>query len=181
MSSACAWPPPTAPRCPPGSPAVTWTWCCPPGGGGSTRCAPTPPTAAATGSPCGASPTAAGARVEVHEALTEGSAVTVRGPRNAFPFIHTERYLFLAGGIGITPILPMVAAAARRGADWHLVYTGRSRASMPFLAELAGLAELDAGRVLIRPDDEYGIPTAAGPAGPRPGGRGGVLLRTDAR
>ena len=96
-----------------------------------------------------------GGSIEMH-ALRAGDEVTLRGPRQAFPLITADRYLFVAGGIGITPILPMVRAAARRGAEWQLVYTGRTRASMPFLAELAGLGP---ERVHIRPDDEAGAPT----------------------
>lgn len=89
--------------------------------------------------------------------LAPGDGITVRGPRHAFPFVEARSYLFVAGGIGITPILPMVVAAARRGADWNLVYTGRTRAAMPFLSELAAL---DPGRVRLRPDDEFGRPDA---------------------
>jgi ferredoxin-NADP reductase len=92
---------------------------------------------------------------EVHEALQPGSSVVVRGPRNAFPFIVADKYYFLAGGIGITPILPMIRDAARRSADWQFVYTGRSRTTMPLLDELGAF---DQSRILIRPDDEYGGP-----------------------
>ncbi|KAA5834372.1 oxidoreductase [Saccharopolyspora hirsuta] len=99
----------------------------------------------------------AGGSREVHDELRPGSRITARGPRNAFPFITAERYLFIAGGIGITPILPMVRTAAARGADWRFVYTGRSRESMPFLDELA---ELDPERVWVRPDTEFGIPAS---------------------
>ncbi|WP_325050279.1 2Fe-2S iron-sulfur cluster-binding protein [Amycolatopsis panacis] len=62
--------------------------------------------------------------------------MTVRGPRNAFPFVAAAAYHFVAGGIGITPIPPMVPQAAAHGADWQLVYTGRDRASMPFAPDL---------------------------------------------
>lgn len=93
---------------------------------------------------------------EVHR-LVPGDKVQVRGPRNAFPFIRVSRYLFIAGGIGITPILPMIRLAAARGADWHFVYCGRSRDSMPFLDEIA---ELDQDRVWIRPDTEFGVPVS---------------------
>ncbi|MGP4018958.1 PDR/VanB family oxidoreductase [Saccharopolyspora sp. 5N708] len=93
---------------------------------------------------------------EIHD-LRPGSRITARGPRNAFPFITAPRYLFIAGGIGITPILPMVRTAAARGADWRLVYTGRSRESMPFVDELRSLAP---ERVWIRPDTEFGIPAS---------------------
>ena len=93
---------------------------------------------------------------EVHR-LRPGTKVTVRGPRTAFPFVGGGPYLFVAGGIGITPILPMVRRAAAAEADWRLVYTGRDRASMPFLDELAEYGE---SRVWIRPDTEYGIPAS---------------------
>ena len=93
------------------------------------------------------------ASAEVH-ALTAGTRVTLRGPRNAFPFVAAPAYHFVAGGIGITPILPMVHRAEASGADWRLVYTGRNRESMPFLDELP------AERVRIRPDTEFGIPAS---------------------
>ncbi|MEV6098617.1 PDR/VanB family oxidoreductase [Nocardia sp. NPDC051981] len=84
---------------------------------------------------------------ELHESLRVGDHMRIRGPRNAFTLVDAPSYLFLAGGIGITPILPMVRAAGSRG---RLVYAGRSRATMPFLDELPD-AE-------IRPDDEVGPP-----------------------
>lgn len=77
---------------------------------------------------------------EVHERLHEGTVVEVRGPRNRFPLRDSPAHVFLAGGIGITPILPMVRQAERAGAPWRLLYCGRSRASMPFLSELKELA-----------------------------------------
>jgi ferredoxin-NADP reductase len=72
----------------------------------------------------------------VHDKLHEGATVRVRGPRNHFPLVGAPRYLFIAGGIGITPILPMVAAAEATGADWRLLYGGRTRSSMGFVDEL---------------------------------------------
>ncbi|MET8848445.1 PDR/VanB family oxidoreductase [Amycolatopsis sp. NPDC004625] len=94
------------------------------------------------------------ASAEVH-ALRPGQELTVRGPRTAFPFVGDGPFLFVAGGIGITPILPMVGRCVESGADWRLVYTGRSRASMPFLGELPA-----DDRVWIRPDSEFGIPAS---------------------
>jgi ferredoxin-NADP reductase len=102
-----------------------------------------------------------GGSTEVHDTLGDGMRVAIAGPRNAFPFAAEESVLLIAGGIGITPILPMAREAARRGLDWSLVHTGRSRASMPFAAELAELAGAASGRVLIRPDDESGVTEAA--------------------
>ncbi|AUI62431.1 PDR/VanB family oxidoreductase [Amycolatopsis sp. BJA-103] len=89
-------------------------------------------------------------------ALKKGARITARGPRNAFPFVASPAYLFIAGGIGITPILPMVRQAAASGADWRLVYTGRDEASMPFLDELSEFGD----RVWVRPDTDYGIPAS---------------------
>ena len=89
---------------------------------------------------------------EVHR-LTVGARLVLRGPRNAFPFVDTGPCVFIAGGIGITPILPMARAAR----DWRMVYTGRTRAAMPFLDELAALG---ADRVTVLADDEHGRPAA---------------------
>jgi ferredoxin-NADP reductase len=98
-------------------------------------------------------PESRGTSSHVHERLRPGDVVRVRGPRNNFPLVDSPRYLFIAGGIGITPILPMIRAAEAAGADWRLVYGGRQRASMAFLDELAQYGE----RVSVRPQDETGL------------------------
>ncbi|PRX43884.1 ferredoxin-NADP reductase [Prauserella shujinwangii] len=98
-------------------------------------------------------PEGRGGSAFVHDRLAEGDTVRVRGPRNHFPLEASARYLFLAGGIGITPIVPMVAEAEARGADWLLVYGGRSRSSMAFADALA--AEYG-DRVRLHPLDECG-------------------------
>jgi ferredoxin-NADP reductase len=72
----------------------------------------------------------------VHDTLAVGDTVRVRGPRNHFPLVDAKRYLFIAGGIGITPIRPMIAQVAAAGREWRLVYGGRTRASMAFRDEL---------------------------------------------
>lgn len=95
-----------------------------------------------------------GGSLFVHDTLSEGDTVLVRGPRNRFALIDSPRYLFLAGGIGITPVLPMIAEAERRGAEWRLVYGGRSRASMAFAAQLA---RAHPQRVELVPQDEAGL------------------------
>ncbi|MDQ0602358.1 ferredoxin-NADP reductase [Streptomyces canus] len=78
---------------------------------------------------------------EVHEQVAEGMELEVRGPRNRFPLVEASSYVFVAGGIGITPILPMLRALPD-GAEWRLLYCGRSRESMPFLAELEELDQV---------------------------------------
>ena len=94
-----------------------------------------------------------GGSAKVHQTLNAGDRVAVRGPRNHFPLHAAPRYIFIAGGIGITPILPMIAVATEARSDWQLYYGGRSRASMAFLDELAPYGE----RVIIWPDDERGL------------------------
>ncbi|MFD5245873.1 PDR/VanB family oxidoreductase [Amycolatopsis sp. NPDC058340] len=69
----------------------------------------------------------------VHLFLRAGRTLDVSLPRNNFPLLPAPEYLFVAGGIGITPILPMLAAA---GPSARLVYVGRSEATMPFAAGL---------------------------------------------
>ena len=51
-----------------------------------------------------------------------------------------RRVRFVAGGIGITPILPMLGLADRLGVDWSMSYAGRSADSLPFLDNCAGSA-----------------------------------------
>ena len=97
-------------------------------------------------------PAGRGGSAFVHDELAEGDEVDVRGPRNHFELAPSPRYLFIAGGIGITPILPMAAAARAAGAAWELHYGGRSRRSMAFLAELEDLLE-----GTVHPQDEVGL------------------------
>src|SRR6266487_3928487 len=85
----------------------------------------------------------------VHDKLHVGSSVRVRGPRNHFPLVSAPRYQFIAGGIGITPILPMIEAAEAAGAQWHLAYGGRTRDSMAAVERLSAYGE----RVTIWPQD----------------------------
>ena len=98
-------------------------------------------------------PQGRGGSAHVHEQLRPGDKVRVRGPRNHFALRPAPRYRFVAGGIGITPILPMLAAAEAAGAEWSLLYGGRSRASMAFTEELARYGD----RVTLSPQDEAGL------------------------
>ncbi|HEU4360097.1 MAG TPA: PDR/VanB family oxidoreductase [Mycobacterium sp.] len=107
-------------------------------------------------------PDGGGGSVEMH-GLAVGDVIDISNPRNAFYLAPPEapsagsRLRFIAGGIGITPILPMLALADGAGLDWSMVYTGRHRRSLPFLAELSGYGD----RVTVRTDDRDGLP---GPA-----------------
>jgi len=90
----------------------------------------------------------------IHDEVRAGSTLTLQGPRNAFPLVEAGDYVFIAGGIGITPLVPMVKEAEERGVPWRLMYGGRRRASMAFVDELVALAP---DRVEIHPQDERGL------------------------
>jgi ferredoxin-NADP reductase len=99
-------------------------------------------------------PVSRGGSAAVHETLRPGDLVRVVGPRNNFGLVASPRYLFIAGGIGITPLLPMIEQVAATGAEWRLVYGGRQLASMAFVDDLR---ERHADAVDVRPQDEHGI------------------------
>ncbi len=107
-------------------------------------------------------PDGGGGSIEVHDGLPVGATVQTGGPRNAFPLAvpgygsPSRRLRFIAGGIGITPILPMLRLAQRTGVDWSMIYAGRSEQSLPFLDELRRFGD----RVQVRTDDVDGVPTA---------------------
>lgn len=95
-----------------------------------------------------------GGSVRICDEFASGDLVRTGGPRNNFALKEADRYVFIAGGIGITPILPMVRRIAATNANWALVYGGRTRDSMAFRSELTS----EYGEnVYIRPQDEYGL------------------------
>lgn len=101
-------------------------------------------------------PASRGGSDYAHDSVAEGSMIRVSLPRNNFTFTRTGRepVVLVAGGIGITPLLPMIAALEGQGRDWSLFYAGRSRSAMAYVDELMKFGD----RVSIRPDDEYGVP-----------------------
>ncbi|RLV48538.1 oxidoreductase [Nocardioides mangrovicus] len=83
------------------------------------------------------SPASRGGSRRMH-ALEPGERLAVTAPLQSFPLgVGAPRYVLLAGGIGLTALLAMAETLRSRGADYRLVVVGRSRATMPYLAELA--------------------------------------------
>lgn len=95
-----------------------------------------------------------GGSAYVHETLRPGDLVEFSGPRNHFRLVRSPNYIFIAGGIGITPILPMIAKAAYYDMSWTLLYGGRTRGSMAFTNQLSRYRN----RVNLHPQDESGLP-----------------------
>jgi ferredoxin-NADP reductase len=93
-----------------------------------------------------------GGSAEIHDLPLTGKQLQVRGPRNHFPLRDSPRYLFIAGGIGVTPLLPMIAELGN-SRPWAMYYAGRTRASMAFAADTV---RMGGDRVHLRPKDEAG-------------------------
>ncbi|SFJ81298.1 PDR/VanB family oxidoreductase [Amycolatopsis sacchari] len=98
-------------------------------------------------------PNSRGGSIEIHDAVPVGTVLAIRHPRNKFPLVEASDYVFLAGGIGITPILSMVRHLDAIRKPWTLHYGGRSRSTMAFLGELERMN----GTTLIVPEDECGL------------------------
>lgn len=98
-------------------------------------------------------PSSRGGSQRVHEQLLNGYRMKVRGARNHFHLEPAGSYVFVAGGIGITPILPMVRQAEREGIPWKLYYLARNRARLALLDEISGLPE---EKIILHCDDEDG-------------------------
>ncbi|GAA4012885.1 cytochrome P450/oxidoreductase [Actimicrobium antarcticum] len=76
----------------------------------------------------------------VHTQVKAGDRLTMRGPRNHFRLDEDAgKIVFVAGGIGITPISAMARRARSLGIDYQLHYSGRRRSTMALLDDLAAL------------------------------------------
>ncbi|MGH9697567.1 MAG: ferredoxin reductase, partial [Bryobacteraceae bacterium] len=63
-----------------------------------------------------------------------GEILSVNEPRNNFKLDETaEKSVFIAGGIGITPMLSMIDRLNTLGKKWELIFCSRTRNSAPFL------------------------------------------------
>ncbi len=98
-------------------------------------------------------PKSRGGSSYLHDSVKPGVVIDVRGPRNHFELVDADDYLFIAGGIGVTPILAMIRTVEAAGRRWRLAYGGRSRSSMAFGDELPG----NGTQVQILPQDEVGL------------------------
>lgn len=73
----------------------------------------------------------------LHVHLKPGATLRIRGPKNHFRLDETaDRYILIAGGIGITPIIAMADRLKRLGKPYEVHYAGRGRPRMAFLERL---------------------------------------------
>lgn len=94
-----------------------------------------------------------GGSIMLHDQVKSGDDLEVVAFRNHFPLVTAERFLLIAGGIGITPLLAMARELDWQGKGWALLYGGRTRSHMAFLDELETFGD----KVLVRPQDEFGL------------------------
>lgn len=110
-----------------------------------------------------------GGSAYMHDVVRPGAKLLISGPRNHFQLdAGARRYLLIAGGIGITPVLPMVRELRRRPVEFTLHYCARTPEDAAFLNDLKNLcrphqlvvhcdggdprAGLDAMRLLATPE-----------------------------
>ncbi|PTQ66382.1 PDR/VanB family oxidoreductase [Celeribacter persicus] len=101
-------------------------------------------------------PDSSGGSAYICDTLRVGEVLSVTPARNTFEMAQSDApAAFIAGGIGITPILSMIRHVAAKGGDWRLLYAARSREDAAFLPELAVL-DGGQGRVTLHFDDQVG-------------------------
>lgn len=98
-------------------------------------------------------PESRGGSAWIHSQLRVGDQLKATPPSNQFPLVEAPFYLFIGGGIGITPLIPMIEAVEKQGKPWRLVYGGRKLDSMAFVKQLAAYGD----KVEFRPEDQFGL------------------------
>ncbi len=97
------------------------------------------------------SATSRGGSSYLHTSLREGDSLTISEPRTLFALSReAASHRFIAGGIGITPILSMIRWCIRHSVPWHLHYCVRSRMCAAYLDELRTVG----GKVHVHANDE---------------------------
>ena len=86
-----------------------------------------------------ADPQGRGGSLSLAKETKEGDTLLVSSPGNNFPLQPATEYVFIAGGIGITPIMSMLRELKRRGVEnFRLIYCTRNPQGTAFLEELSG-------------------------------------------
>ncbi len=73
----------------------------------------------------------------IDKGVKEGDTICIGRPRNHFGLAPFHRYILIAGGVGITPFLPMLESFEAQHKPWTLYYAGRSQSSMAFFDYLS--------------------------------------------
>lgn len=85
-------------------------------------------------------PNSRGGSASMHDEATEGSVLAIEEPQNEFELVEAPKYLLIAGGIGITPILAMARHLSRLQKPFEIVYLTRTAAETAYKDEIQPLA-----------------------------------------
>jgi vanillate O-demethylase ferredoxin subunit len=92
----------------------------------------------------------------IRESLRAGDTIAISAPRNNFELKEdSPRSIFIAGGIGITPLWCMIQRLAWIRGSWQLYYSARSRQQAAFLQDIRSLGISD-NQVHTHFNDELG-------------------------
>lgn len=93
----------------------------------------------------------------LHDSIRAGQMVEISAPRNNFPLFEAANLtVMVAGGIGVTPFLPMMERLNALGRKWRIHYCVRTRERAALLGEIEKLAEAGLGELVANYDEEPG-------------------------
>lgn len=102
-------------------------------------------------------PASRGGSRYLHQSVRVGDELTVSAPRNNFPLAEDAACsVFIAGGIGVTPLWCMMQRLAELGRPWRLHYCARTRAQAAFLDEIESLGRQAGATLVFNFDHEPG-------------------------
>ena len=99
-----------------------------------------------------------GGSTYMHDKLRVGQTIEISRPRNNFKLAEqAATSVFIAGGIGVTPFIPMITRLNEIGRPWRLHYCTRSRDQAALVEEIEQLAADGSGEFIPNYDDSDGI------------------------
>lgn len=85
-----------------------------------------------------------GGSVYMHDCIAPGSELIISSPRNSFPLVEDAKHVvFIAGGIGITPIWAMVQRLKCLARSWELHYCAKTHGHAAFYEDIKRLSRVD--------------------------------------
>ncbi|MGQ4274571.1 PDR/VanB family oxidoreductase [Terrihabitans sp. B22-R8] len=76
----------------------------------------------------------------LYDNLAAGDAIKASAPRSHFALDEgASRHIFIAGGIGVTPLVPMAREAAAKGGEFHVHYCARGADKAALLGDLRAI------------------------------------------
>lgn len=81
-----------------------------------------------------------GGSASMHNNATEGTTLSIEAPENDFELADAPKYILIAGGIGVTPILAMARYLSREGKPFEFYYCTRTADDTAYLEEVAAFS-----------------------------------------